>query len=211
MVGLTCDYSFMLNFLQTFIENGLAGAMLKKLYLSISSIFIDMQRLGNLWWLGHFYQTFVKNCLVNFLQWNARRLIFSNSSSVQLGGKSHSPITNDDFCLYNGRERKWLLSPDQCSSKHYKKLRTQSRWAQNIKPLKLVVAAYIICYILQLIHTLKNNEAFSFLLNAFPPLFQIPGVWSPKCSVWVEYKLFSLYLVWGQLHQQYNKSPITAP
>ena len=41
-------YSFMLNFLQTFIENGLPGAILKKLYLSISSIFIDMQRLGNL-------------------------------------------------------------------------------------------------------------------------------------------------------------------
>ena len=100
-------YSFMLNFLQTFIENGLPGAILKKLwrclvcvfkqqfsvfkqhftyfntffhshvfpqiflnnnfqflntcikqtlYLSISSIFIDMQRLGNLWWLGHFCQ-----------------------------------------------------------------------------------------------------------------------------------------------------------
>ena len=31
-------------------------------------------------------------------------------------------------------------------------IRTQSRWAQNIKPLKLVVAAYFICRILQLIH-----------------------------------------------------------
>ena len=67
-----------------------------------------------------FYQTSFKNCLVNFLQWNARRLIFSNSSSVRLGGKSHSPITNDDFCLHNGRERKWLLSPAHCSRKHYK-------------------------------------------------------------------------------------------
>lgn len=164
----------MLNFLQTFIENGLPGAILKKLYLSISSIFIDMQRLGNLWWLWSFlskfvfYQSSIKDCLINFLQWNARRLIFSNSSSVQLGGKSHSPITNDDFCLHNGRERNWLLSPDQCSSKHYKNTIQVGSKHQTIKT---GVAAYFICCILQLIHTLKNNEAFSFLLNASHPLF----------------------------------------
>lgn len=115
-----------------------------------------------------FYQSSVKDCLINFLQWNARRLIFSNSSSVQLGGKSHSPITNDDFCLHNGRERNWLLSPDQCSSKHYKNTIQVGSKHQTIKT---GVAAYFICCILQLIHTLKNNEAFSFLLNASHPLF----------------------------------------
>ena len=144
-------YSFMLNFLQTFIKNGLP---LKKLYLSISAVFNEMQRLGNLRWLGHFYQnlffyqTSVKNCLVNFLQWNARKLIFSNSSSVQLGGKSHSPITNDDFCLHNGRERKWL-SPAQCSSKHYKNTIQVGSKHQTIKTGG--------CSILHLLHSPINT------------------------------------------------------
>ena len=108
-----------------------------------------------------FYQTSVKNCLINFLQWNARRLIFLNSSSVHLGGKSHSPITNDDFCLHNGRERKCFSHQTNVPANI---IRTQSRWAQNIKPLKLVVAAYFICCILQLIHTLKAMRHFHFSL-----------------------------------------------
>ena len=125
---ITCMhlYFFMLNFLQTFIENGLPGAILKKLSVYIFNLhwYAASRKLMMTWsFLSKFvffYQTSVKKCLTNFLQCIARRLIFSNSSSVQLGGKSHSPITNDNFCLHNGRERKWLLSPDQCSSKHYK-------------------------------------------------------------------------------------------
>ena len=128
----------------------------ERTYLSISSIFIDMQRLGNLWWLGHFYQNLF------FIKPPSR--IVSSTFAVKCTQADifkfkFCTITNDDFCLHNGRERKWLLSPDQCSIKHYKNT-IQVGSIQSIKPLKLVVAAYFICCILQLIHIEKQWGIF---------------------------------------------------
>ena len=139
-------YSFVLKFLQTFIENGLPGAILKKLSVYIFNLhwYAASRKLMMTWsFLSKFvfYQTSVKNCLIYFLQWNARKLIFSNSSSV------HLPMMIS-VCIMVEKESDFSHQTNVPSNI----IRTQSRWAQNIKPLKLVVAAYFICCILQLIH-----------------------------------------------------------